>query len=201
MSLIPLKSSKELQSWYGCPAGPASDLVETEQVDETTDLIAVDQKTHNNGQSMQASTGAVIYELFMQAETDWEDVTVHPKTNPKLPPVKRFKRHRNYHIYHLNQFRHWWKTSRLLVRVSGGYEYCLTEINWVAMGLYKVSKHRQAKKALKSVKGIGRGGPSRDFLSNIKPFTRSIRIILAVARGWEAKVDNRFTEVMLAEAL
>ena len=47
------------------------------------------------------------------------------KTHPMYPPIKRFQRHRNFYIYMINEFRHWWKTSRLLVRVSGGYEYCL----------------------------------------------------------------------------
>lgn len=40
------------------------------------------------------------------------DLNDYPKTNPKLPPELRYKRHRNIYIYKLNQFRHWWKTSR-----------------------------------------------------------------------------------------
>jgi hypothetical protein len=35
----------------------------------------------------------------------------------------------------------------------------------------------------------------------ILQFTRSIRIILAVARGLEARVDNRMYEVLVAEGL
>ena len=46
------------------------------------------------------------------------------KTHPTRTPIKRFKRHRNYYIWCLNEFRHWWKTSRLLVRLSGGYVFC-----------------------------------------------------------------------------
>ena len=69
------------------------------------------------------------------------------------------------------------------------------------MGLYDVTRRRQGKRALKAMKTIGRGGVSKDFLKHVKPFTRSIRIVLAVARGWEARVDNRLYEVMVAEAL
>jgi hypothetical protein len=42
---------------------------------------------------------------FSQSKFD-EGITQHPKTNPKLPPTLRFKRHRNYYIFTLNQFRH-----------------------------------------------------------------------------------------------
>jgi hypothetical protein len=189
MSLLPLNSKKADQHrWYG----------DDPNQDETKLLIAT---SSNDATSVDVSTAEVIYELFLLQEINWDELYAHPKTNPKLPPEKRFQRHRNYYIYQLNQFRHWWKTSRLLVRLSGGYEYCLSQVDWVAMGVYKVSKHRQAKRALKSMKAIGRGGPSRDFLKNVKPFTRTIRIVLAVARGLEAKVDNRFGEVLLAEAL
>lgn len=37
------------------------------------------------------------------------------------------------------------------------------------MGAFNVKKHKQAKQALKSMKAIGRGGPSRDFLQNVHP--------------------------------
>ncbi len=166
--------------------------------DETKALV---ERTEYGNQGLDISTADLIYDLFVQQDRNWDDVNAHPTTNPKLSPERRFSRHRNYYVYQLNQFRHWWKTSRLLVRVSGGYEYCIDAENWLAMGMYKVSKRRQAKKALKIVKAIGRGGPSKDFLNNVQKFTRSIRIILAVARGWEARVDNRFIEVLLAEGL
>jgi hypothetical protein len=58
---------------------------------------------------------------------------------------------------------------RLLVRLSGGYEYCLNNLAWVAMGAYNVAKHKQSKGALKSMKAIGRGGVSRDFLQIVHP--------------------------------
>jgi hypothetical protein len=125
----------------------------------------------------------------------------HPPTNPKLPPEKRGKRHRNYYIYELNQFRHWWKTSRLLLRLAGGLVFCGDDLAWEAMATFDVSRHKQARRARKMVKNIGRGGPIAPFLAMVHPFTRTLRIVLAFARAWEAKVDNRLYEVGLAEAL
>jgi polyphosphate kinase 2 (PPK2 family) len=51
------------------------------------------------------------------------------------------------------------------------------------------------------MKHIGRGGPNQDFLQGVKPFTRTIRIFLAVARALEARDDNRLLEVGVAETL
>jgi hypothetical protein len=125
----------------------------------------------------------------------------HPHTNPRLPPEKRGLRHRHYYIYQLNQFRHWWKTSRLLVRLAGALVFCEDDLMWETMAGFDVSRHKQARRAGKMVKKIGRGGPIKPFLDVVHPFTRSIRIVLAVARAWEAKVDNRLYEVGLAEGL
>jgi hypothetical protein len=125
----------------------------------------------------------------------------HPRTNPVLPPEKRFARHRNFYIYWLNQFRHWWKTSRLFIRMSGGVVYCEVRENWRAMGSWDVTAKRQLKAAAKQSKLIGQGGPMKGFLNQVQVFTRSIRIALACARAWEARVDNRLYEVGIAEAL
>jgi len=223
MSVIPLLANqsnddpKSSESWYGDPNdrrlnnnnnnnnnnnGIHDD--NDEETETTRLIVGISDNQRDSLQKMSltspSSTGRVIYELFLLPK-DPGAVHVHPKTHPKMAPELRFARHRNYYVYQLNQFRHWWKTSRLLVRVSGGYEFCINKVHWIEMGLYKVSRHKQAKKALKSVKGIGRGGPSADFLAVVQPFTRGIRIVLAVARGWEARVDNRFLEVLLAEIL
>lgn len=96
--------------------------------------------------------------------------------------------------------RHWWKTSRLLVRVSGGIVWCQDPVNWVRMAEIKVQKSKGASQGLKVIKRIGRGGPTAIFHNEIQPFTRSIRLILAICRAWEARVDNRLCEVGLAEA-
>ncbi len=68
------------------------------------------------------------------------------------------------------------------------------------MGALNVNKHRQAKLALKFVKHIGQGGPLSVFFDEVQKFTRTMRIVLGVARAWEARVDNRLLEVSMAEA-
>ena len=68
-----------------------------------------------------AQVAACIHQLFASSSSarggrydskDNEYAYQHPKTNPKLAPTLRYQRHRNYYVYQLNQFRHWWKTSR-----------------------------------------------------------------------------------------
>ncbi|GAX23460.1 hypothetical protein FisN_15Lh156 [Fistulifera solaris] len=122
----------------------------------------------------------------------------HPRTSPRLPPEVRGKRHRLYYIDILNQFRHWWKTSRLLVRLAGTTVLC--QKSWELMTEWDVEKRRQMKQAVRMVKQLGRGGPIQLFLAEVQVFTRTIRLVLAMARAWEARVDNRFYEVGLAEA-
>lgn len=50
------------------------------------------------------------------------------------------------------------------------------------------------------VKQLGRGGPIKLFFDEVQPFTRTLRLVLALARALEARVDNRFYEVGIAEA-
>lgn len=188
--------------------GASKYLADDVEAGETTALILT-SAVGGNGDAVavvfDAEVSALIARMFSKRSGRVRGDTANCKfdgasrTNPKLPPTQRFKRHRNFYIFKINQFRHWWKTSRLLVRLSGGYEYCLSTIAWTAMGLYDVTRRKQSKHALRAMKTIGRGGVSRDFLKNVKPFTRSIRILLAVARGWEARVDNRMMEVFIAE--
>ena len=115
-SLLPLvsKTSKDNGNttvWYGDPNHHHQYKEETEL------LVGIPGKAHY----IEFEVAEVISKLFDADSKDWNNLMEHPKTNPKRPPTKRFKRHRNFYIYMLNQFRHWWKTSRLLVRVSGGY--------------------------------------------------------------------------------
>lgn len=170
MSLLPLNQNKEKQVWYGTSSNR----------EETELLVGVPGKARY----IEFEVAEVIFDLFIY--TSWKEVNEHPKANPRRAPEKRFQRHRNYYIYWLNQFRHWWKTSRLLLRTSGGYEFCLDPINWELMGTYLVRKRRQAAKALKRVKKIGRGGPVRDFLVNVKPvsFVSSSKLFL-ISSGWK----------------
>ena len=82
--------------------------------DETQPLVIRSKTT--KGQSPSDNTDdkvtEAIFLLFLMGHHYTSDLSLYPKTNPKLPPVVRYKRHRNYYIYKLNQFRHWWKTSR-----------------------------------------------------------------------------------------
>lgn len=125
----------------------------------------------------------------------------HPKTIPLLCPEVRGKRHRLPIARNMNEFRHWWKTSRLLVRLVGSYQWCASPLNWTAMALLNLSRRKQTKLAIRQAKAIGRGGPNRDFLQDFQPFTRTLRIALATFRALEARVDNRFLEVGIAEAM
>ena len=43
----------------------------------------------------------LIHDLFIYGQCDPHH---QPLTSPELPPERRFKRHRNYYIYQLNQF-------------------------------------------------------------------------------------------------
>ena len=72
--------------------------------------------TNNGKNSSSPPTDEEVAELILKMfMANWkysQDLSRYPKTNPKLPPVVRFKRHRNFYIFEINQFRHWWKTSR-----------------------------------------------------------------------------------------
>ncbi|KAI2512599.1 hypothetical protein MHU86_1818 [Fragilaria crotonensis] len=137
----------------------------------------------------------IIYCLFTVSHYHHQ----HPKTIPTLCPEQRGKRHRHPALRNANHFRHWWKTSRLLVRLTGSYEFCHSALNWTTMAKLDVTMRKQGKMALRQVKAIGRGGPNRDFLQNMHIFTRTLRIVIATFRALEARVDNRFLEVGLAE--
>jgi hypothetical protein len=171
-----------------------------EEASESTALIpavssSVKQETKLTPEDEEVAL--LVYSLF----TIPHDNHHHPKTIPALCPEKRGRRHRHPNVRLMNEFRHWWKTSRLLVRLTGSYEWCNDAINWTFMAALNVSKHKQARKALKQVKRMGRGGPVRDFLKNVHPLTRTLRLVIAVFRGLEARVDNRMLEVGLAEAM
>ena len=69
----------------------------------------------------------LIYNLFTKPHHHSHN---HPRSTPYLPPQKRYARHRNFWVNLLNNFRHWWKTSRLLVRLSGAYGWIMIPANW-----------------------------------------------------------------------
>ena len=89
----------------------------------------------------------------------------------------------------------------MLVRLAGAGVYSAIPLNWTTMATWDVTEGRkQLKAAYKQMKRVGQGGVIRPFLQYVHPFTRTIRLILAIARAWEARVDNRLYEVGLAEA-
>ena len=175
MSNLPLFEKQEGKPSYGSANKTTAD-------EETGPLLLVATTTSSACTNGEAQVAETIVALFLQSDLR-DELNQHPKTNPRRPPEKRFKRHRNYYVWQLNQFRHWWKTSRLLVRLSGGYEYCLNPTNWVAMGTYVVKKRKQGKRALRSMKAIGRGGVSKDFLKTVKPVCGCHRKYYALQLG------------------
>ena len=154
MSLLPLKNKHESPVWYN------GDI----ENDETELLVGIPSKPHTIPQEV----GDIIANLFLDRNEAHEDHE-HPKTHPNMRPIKRFTRHRNRYIYLLNEFRHWWKTSRLLVRVSGGAMLCNDATKWEEMASYIITLKRGKKLAFKSMKRIGQGGPEKPFLKTVKP--------------------------------
>jgi hypothetical protein len=75
---------------------------------KTSTQITKDEKNSKEA----AVVAEIIHVLFLMGNHYSDDLSKYPKTNPKLPPEVRYKRHRNFYIYVLNEFRHWWKTSR-----------------------------------------------------------------------------------------
>ena len=125
------------------------------------------------------------------------------KSIPNSPPARRFKRHRDPRFRMLNDIRHFWKTSRLLVRLAGAYVWCRYMFKWnsIVKGQKKSVQKKAFKTSLKAIKTIGRGGSSERFLNDVHPMTRTLRIVMAVGRAVEASIDNRFWEVLFAEAM
>ena len=121
------------------------------------------------------------------------------KSIPPFAPYRRFSRHRSFHLYWLNEFRHWWKSSRLLVRLAGlAILYSYPEVQ-TALAVLNVTKHKDRSRAFKWMKKLGRGGEMSPFFKTVQPFTRSLRIIVAVWRWFEASKVRRF-EVGVEEA-
>lgn len=122
------------------------------------------------------------------------------KSVPAFAPYMRDKRNRSLGLIRINDFRHWWKLSRLLVRLAGLYVYTQDDEVWDKMVGIKIMKHKGPKKALKLIKRLGQGGPVRVFLKDVQPFTRFVRIVVAAWRYFEASKCRR-TEVGVEEAM
>mmetsp|Transcript_17226 Transcript_17226/g.32607 ORF Transcript_17226/g.32607 Transcript_17226/m.32607 type:complete len:884 (-) Transcript_17226:131-2782(-) len=162
----------------------------------TTTTTAIDDAYRHD-----YSNRYLIANLFARKESALK-AHLYPKTIPTKPPEKRGKRHRAAYFRRMNDFRHWWKTSRLLVRIAGSLCFAFVYYNWSdILPILVAQKHKGIKAAVKVEKVIGQGGKNRPFLKGVQPFTRTMRLYMAINRGIEASVDNRFWDVLIAEAL
>ena len=114
------------------------------------------------------------------------------KSVPAYPPHTRMSTRRAFILFWIYKFRHWWKSSRLLVRLSGLYVYSQDPLNWDKMVILDLTKRKGPKKAMKLVKHLSQGGPMKYFLGNVKIFTRTVRIVTATWRWIEAPESRRF---------
>ena len=162
--------------------------------------------------------------------TTTDGYTTHPrpvstvKSLPAFAPFRRTARHRSFYLWWINEFRHWWKSSRLLVRLAGLFTLALTGLFLQRMlsvtpyyalpHLNKKWSHKQKKhvlklfykqmrkntrQAVKVVKKLGQGGPMRFFLQYVHPFTRSLRLLVGIWR-WTEAAQCRRGEVGTEEA-
>lgn len=142
----------------------------------------------------------LILDLFSRKQSKLK-AQLYPKTLPIKAPVRRGKRHRAPNFRRLNNFRHWWKTARLLVRLAGAICFAFVFYDWTkTLSKLALNKPKGMKAAVKTMKVIGRGGLNRPFLKGVQPFTRTMRMYMAINRGFEASVDDRFWEVLISEA-
>jgi hypothetical protein len=97
------------------------------------------------------------------------------------------------------QFRHWWKSSRLLVRLGGLYVFSFDSTVAPKVLLLDPERYKSIKKLVKFAKMLGQGGDEmRVFLKTVKPFTRSMRITVGAWR-WVEAAPCRRGEVGLEE--
>jgi len=140
--------------------------------------------------------------LFVSPNFSYEfHPELHSRSAPSQVPFRRRERQRHPLLRATNDFRHWWKTSRLLVRLAGSLMYLRDPVIWSAVLIAKVSKRKERKVCFKIYKKIGQGGPQMHaFLRDCHPFTRTLRIIVGVWRTLEA-LSARRVEVGVEEAM
>jgi len=122
------------------------------------------------------------------------------KSIPPFAPYRRLARHRSFYLYWLNEFRHWWKSSRLLVRLGGLLVFALDPLIWEQLTTANFLKRKGRKQSAKLGKHLGQGGPMHGFLQMCRPFTRTLRIIVGAWRWIEAAKPRR-GEVGLEEGM
>jgi hypothetical protein len=123
------------------------------------------------------------------------------KSLPAYAPFQRQARHRSFYLWWTNEFRHWWKSSRLLVRLAGLWTLAqLTTTRRKLSAIKPSASSKSTHRALRLVKKLGRGGDLAGFLNAVQPVTRTIRIVVAVWRWLEAAQCRRL-QVGLEEAM
>jgi len=122
------------------------------------------------------------------------------KSIPAFPPYRRKARHRSFFLWWTNEFRHWWKSSRLLVRLAGLDTHARDPIVWAKMVSINPLRFKSLKKMYKIIKRLGQGGPMRWFLQRCHPFTRSLRILVGAWR-WVESAQCRRLEVGVEETM
>jgi hypothetical protein len=124
------------------------------------------------------------------------------KSLPAYAPFRRDARHRSFYLWWTNEFRHWWKSSRLLVRLAGLWTLAVTSTYIQKLSAIDVTRaaSKNTQRALRLVKKLGRGGDLSAFLNAVQPLTRSLRIVVAVWRWMEAAQCRRL-EVGVEEAM
>jgi hypothetical protein len=124
------------------------------------------------------------------------------KSLPAYAPFRRDARHRSFYLWWTNEFRHWWKSSRLLVRLAGLWTLAVTSTYIQKLAAIDVTHaaSKNTRRALRLVKRLGRGGDLRGFLNAVQPLTRSLRIVVAAWRWMEAAQCRRM-EVGVEEAM
>jgi hypothetical protein len=120
------------------------------------------------------------------------------KSIPAFPPYVRTARHRSFYLWWINEFRHWWKSSRLLVRLAG-LDGLAREV-WVDMTLVIPKGPKNGRHFRKFAKRLGGGGIMHDFLDRCQPVTRSIRLLVATWR-WIESAKVRRLEVGVEESM
>jgi len=79
------------------------------------------------------------------------------------------------------------------VRLSGLYVYSYAPPSMVqSILVLDPTKYKTMKKLLKYSKRLGQGGPVRDFLNAVQPFTRGMRILVGSWRWFEASPCRRW---------
>jgi hypothetical protein len=132
------------------------------------------------------------------------------KSLPAFAPFRRMARHRSFYLWWLNEFRHWWKSSRLLVRLAGLFTLAFTlefldrmqsiDPYVVATRHSRNANAKNTRAATKIIKKLGQGGPMSFFLDYVTIFTRTLRAIVACWR-WIESAQCRRREVGVEETM